>query len=580
MPDSRSLLKFQIGPVQDFIAQARKTQDLWAGSWLLSFLLSRGAVEAQRFGAEIISPKLDCLALTGWHSTGSTPVQAEELLEANVPNQFAALVPVERGAEIAGKVEAAVRGLWLEIAGDVHGFIARHLEKSAIPLADWNTGWEEQVRRFPHFDWVVVPPGAGAAAPLPRGVPGVRADSTVPHCRQVAQAEWLFAAAKNSRSFARWSGRPAHKDHLDGFREVMGGGKPNEFWEALRALPAFQHCLKGHQLYGAVSLVKRLFPEAYLVGKLKWEARKPSPASVHAIARGLDQDDGEEVQPGDPTYYAILVMDGDNMGEWAGGARECSGNLDSSTDEFPQALSGVLSAFAGEDVPPLIQEHHGKLIYAGGDDVMAMLPANEALACAGALSDAFRRRLPGASASAGIAIGHVRSPLQDTIQAARDAESVAKGLPGKDAFCLRVLKRSGEAVELAAKWNTGVQEVMAAMRAHEPPLPGRFAHNLATRLKRLLADAPQDSDHGWQEHWDNQVRQAAILELTHSLSRLPGLSRQTAEATARAWQEKLGRLTSPRYYLHFWSVWAFLRRLEEEERSSASDSAEASPAAV
>ena len=37
-----SLIKFQIGPVQDFIAQARSTRDLWSGSYLLSFLMALG----------------------------------------------------------------------------------------------------------------------------------------------------------------------------------------------------------------------------------------------------------------------------------------------------------------------------------------------------------------------------------------------------------------------------------------------------------------------------------------------------------------------------------------------------------
>jgi len=38
-----SLLKLQIGPVQDFIAQARSTRDLWSGSYLLSWLMAAGA---------------------------------------------------------------------------------------------------------------------------------------------------------------------------------------------------------------------------------------------------------------------------------------------------------------------------------------------------------------------------------------------------------------------------------------------------------------------------------------------------------------------------------------------------------
>ena len=36
-----SLLKLQIGPVQDFIAQARSTRDLWSGSYLLSWLMEK-----------------------------------------------------------------------------------------------------------------------------------------------------------------------------------------------------------------------------------------------------------------------------------------------------------------------------------------------------------------------------------------------------------------------------------------------------------------------------------------------------------------------------------------------------------
>jgi len=31
-------LSFTLGPVQAFVAQARRTRDLWAGSWLLSYL--------------------------------------------------------------------------------------------------------------------------------------------------------------------------------------------------------------------------------------------------------------------------------------------------------------------------------------------------------------------------------------------------------------------------------------------------------------------------------------------------------------------------------------------------------------
>jgi CRISPR-associated protein Cmr2 len=51
----RNLLLFTIGPVQSFISQARKTQDLYAGSKLLSVLIG----EAIKFVGEdnMIFPK-------------------------------------------------------------------------------------------------------------------------------------------------------------------------------------------------------------------------------------------------------------------------------------------------------------------------------------------------------------------------------------------------------------------------------------------------------------------------------------------------------------------------------------------
>ncbi len=45
MAEQRYLFQISIGPVQEFIASARRTRDLWYGSWLLSEL-SRAAAKA------------------------------------------------------------------------------------------------------------------------------------------------------------------------------------------------------------------------------------------------------------------------------------------------------------------------------------------------------------------------------------------------------------------------------------------------------------------------------------------------------------------------------------------------------
>ena len=38
---SHKIFHFTLGPVQGFVAQARRTRDLWAGSFLLSWLAGR-----------------------------------------------------------------------------------------------------------------------------------------------------------------------------------------------------------------------------------------------------------------------------------------------------------------------------------------------------------------------------------------------------------------------------------------------------------------------------------------------------------------------------------------------------------
>ena len=93
---------------------------------------------------------------------------------------------------------------------------------------------------------------------------------------------------------------------------------------------------------------------------------------------------------------------------------------------------------------------------------------------------------PKATVSAGIAIGHVRAPMQDTIQAAREAEKSAKDVKNKGGFCLSILKRSGEAVGFAARWNDGVVAVWGELDSQIHDLSGRFAYRYAELVKALV----------------------------------------------------------------------------------------------
>lgn len=169
-----ALLALSIGPVQDFIAAARSTSDLWAGS----HLLSRLAWEAmrpvcERLGPDtILFPRLrgipqvdlwlrdrmelpDTLFSRCEWNRGST--DANPLFSAALPNRFVAIVPASQARAIAEEVTQAVRGWLGEIGKDVVSrllIVAGYDEKSEV------TPYEQmkaQLENFPEVHWAAVP---------------------------------------------------------------------------------------------------------------------------------------------------------------------------------------------------------------------------------------------------------------------------------------------------------------------------------------------------------------------------------------------------------------------------------------
>ena len=214
------------------------------------------------------------------------------------------------------------------------------------------------------------------------------------------------------------------------------------------------------------------------------------------------------------TYYGLLLMDGDRMGALLAGKVETPTYRESfhpdireQFDRFAAGnarlreygamrrppspgrhmdISGALNDFALHVVPHVVQrEYLGRLLYSGGDDVLAMLAAADLLPAAARLRDAWsgvsgyaaaddtdsqRRklklekgyaRLDGrllrmmgkeATASAGLVVAHHQTPLARVLRELRAAEQATKHVDGKDALHLRILKRSGGALSLTLKW--------------------------------------------------------------------------------------------------------------------------------
>lgn len=256
------------------------------------------------------------------------------------------------------------------------------------------------------------------------------------------------------------------------------------------------------------------------------DARNEDDAYEHAkrlvrqtLAKGADE--GEEVKL--ETYYALLMMDGDHMGRILSGEEKTSiayrdsfhpqvqKGFDERAAKQPLidrygkqkrpvspnrhlAISGALNDFSQTVVRYVVEEEHlGRVIYAGGDDVLAMLPVADLLSAMQRLRHAYsgvdpeheggvlggltlhngfaalktRRggkdhlqlmRMMGknATASTGAVIAHHQAPLAAVMRELRAAEQRAKNEGGRDAFSITVIKRSGGALRLTEKWGEPV----------------------------------------------------------------------------------------------------------------------------
>jgi CRISPR-associated protein Cmr2 len=151
-------------------------------------------------------------------------------------------------------------------------------------------------------------------------------------------------------------------------------------------------------------------------------------------------------------YFAIIISDGDSMGDWLGlNSKIRKEKLERA---FHKEFSRALSNYAREIKSLESKEKFGlRIVYAGGDDVLAVADLREFLDFAEKLNPTFKEKVgKDASVSAGIVIGHQKDNLAYLLNEAGKAEKKAKSVEGKSAFCITVIPRGGGPVSFWAKW--------------------------------------------------------------------------------------------------------------------------------
>ena len=559
--DNKEYFHFTIGPVQGFVAQARRTRDFWAGSFILSWLSSVAmkAVMEQAGDNAIKFPMPDGDFMKAL-DTGVSDIK-----QGNVPNRFKAEVDAGFKPEL---VVNAVKNAWEGLAQAVwnHDFKPLNLEESGTKQI-----WDRQVTGFWDIQWALVeddstsntldrmknwrtylPPNepgqkcmlmsgwqelSGVESPgkykgstnssatfwatlRDQGKAGIKTD--------LREGEQLCALAYIKRRFSRvfnssliiemqgeaaWAVKgwklPSNVPSVQYLAAVpwltkvlQKAAGDDSLGERIKAFHDVAFTLTGEhgesasniksitEAVGENSVFKQfagldgsVFFESVLSNPNAWDSEDFIDADLvlHELKKLRKAADIEPVSP----FYAVLLMDGDQLGKQMSDALKQPG-ITAGLSEFTKGVDGI------------VHEHNGFLIYAGGDDVLAILPLEHALSCAAALRrfynecfDKQNQSLSGGnqivtSISAAIQYTHIKMPLGSVLSDAHDLlDNVAKDSRGRDAIACRVWKPGGLQIEWAMPW----------LEALDKSNPSRVViESLADNFRASSSDS--DSDQG------------------------------------------------------------------------------------
>ncbi len=670
---------FQIGPVQEFIQTARKTQDYWAGSFLLSYL---SAIAIKAFGEEnVVYPNVTGRRIRIYDAAvlGKGPWNGDldpECYFPSIPNRFLGITTDNPLPQLEHARQQVIEH-WKEIAAEVRnkldevldtsrkkpkhvtgkadlieeGREAKGISSSVLDNRMWNMQIGERA-----FEIIYV---------------WRERQAQEPYSEAYQQTELLLGARKATRTFEALPHQEGHACSLCGLRSALAPTGGILYRRALRAWwqesvrrRAFRYKFRDGEYLCAVCTVKRLAPFLFfntsqdipttstiaaatlqkqiqdylglettekqdanaLLAVMKefkdatekaaehvdapWESKLP-PYLGHGSAMSsfrldidgdwffdsfyrdrLKTDEMREAYEAwkrfrdtccaremllPSKYYALLAADGDSMGE-----------ILSTLDEARHGqLSLLLAHFASEVAPQVLQQSYPAFVlYWGGDEGLALVPLEYLPAALGDLRASWRQHIqngdndqresfPDLSLSVGAVIAHHQYPLRSAIREVHLCLNHAKELRWKgrkkDAWAVKILKRSGAPVISRGRWEYGdeatvfkpldlLQGFLTSYR--ERWLSPRWLADLQ-KIENVLGDPPDRLPEKERKEWWYEAKSLFEDELPRIIARHWSKTpiedqeavRRRAEHLARLSEEtrKLNRVmsgssTAPNYF--------------------------------
>jgi len=530
------LFLFSIGPVQSFISQARKTQDLYAGSAILSMLINSTMkrVQDKKVNSRFIFP--------------------HNVSDSN-PNRFVAKITVNDESEIVAlgnDLEDFVRGEFIRLIKD-----SIERAQSVSDVDEIGKIIKEQVNDFLQVFWTAVSLEQGS------------------YSDSYNKLESQMGSIKNVRTFKQLNsgnGETGRKCSLCGERNVVfyrlndreksrlsvrKDGLLSKLYvrkDKVVLLDNKESGLKKGEGLCSICFAKRNLLNSGLLANRRYNKNFPSTAEM-ALMDWFDvnKNDQQVVKyknlfgksfnfelfyrenltesyfikndyPVDkladaietlnkivkdkespPKYYALIMSDGDHMGKWLSGEYLTDKNK---LEDFHSKMSESLLNYAKE-MKEFIKPPIGALIYAGGDDVMAFINLNNVLDVLKNLRSKFpqfenigfkMQEDSRSTVSAGVVIAHYKTPLSEVLKWARQMEREAKESAKRNAFAIAVMKHSGEISKTVWKWETNgestitiIEGLFKELKDKKEGFSDTFIRNLGLETRTFGTGVSSDS---------------------------------------------------------------------------------------
>lgn len=570
------LLKFGLGSVQEFISHSRKTRDLAAGSKLISRIAADAANFASEKKAELFLPrkippqscphqlvfrladmghddvnnfgkKLMSKVRESWFNAFCEPFR--ELYAQDAANLVPEVKNKENGSWVLDEdavrrhVDAALEAYWAAVP--IKSADERECFQRLLHLFDdrRHTRTFVQIPQFERAEpWTCSLCGQRPAVlqpPRPRGQEQAWPASRV----LVRKGEQLCVLCAARRW---WSLEKDNVEYVPSTHRLCKSRFLRESrFEELRKEIARKVPADGLQGSGCEAVIDHLDDLSELACSTQDQAGDHSEAATPAApvdskkllallpAFKLLKQNAEayeyigKLSP----YYAIVVLDGDQMGKWFSGQKvDVHGEKFS---EFVGTLSTALVQFASR-LRDGSQDAGAHLIYAGGDDAMALCSLDALFPFIDLVQDAWQEVrksvvsngvVPGSGPTLSLhaSIVHEKAPLQPLVREAQEQLESAKREADRDCVSILVAPGSGSPTRMLARWDeVGRLKAAIALFCNWRPgergpasdgavLPARLPYSILESLDGLFC--PAERAGGYERLFDHALLERDLLRI-------------------------------------------------------------------